>query len=164
LKPGKKYNFAVVAENKVGQSEPQEISKPVELKKKATKPAPPEGPIVFSDIKKTSVVITWKPSPDDGGAKVTGYYVEMREAPKSTWSRCTSTTADITSYCVQRLKERQEYFFRVFAENKVGRSDALVSDGVTIKSDIGKWANVLETYSKGPGIFYIFTLYNYEFY
>ena len=72
LKPGRKYSFAVVAENKVGESEAAETVNPVEMKKMATKPGPPEGPIVFSDIKKTSVVIEWKPSLEDGGAKITG--------------------------------------------------------------------------------------------
>jgi hypothetical protein len=137
LEPGKNYKFAVIAGNKVGDSEATETTTPTVLKKKATKPSAPVGPIVFSDIQKTSVVITWKPCEDDGGAPLTGYYIEMREASKTSWSRVITVNADITSYCVQRLKDRQEYFFRVFAENKIGKSDALVSDGVTVKSPFG---------------------------
>lgn len=138
LETGKKYKFAVVAENKIGRSEPTETSTAVELKKKATKPSPPVGPIVFSDIQKNSVVISWQPSETDGGAPLTGYYIEMREAPKSSWNRVTTVEPGVTTYCVQRLKEKQEYFFRVFAENKVGKSDALVSESVTVKSPYGK--------------------------
>lgn len=139
LVPGKNYFFAVVAGNKMGKGEAMETSTPTVLKKKATKPSAPVGPIEFSDIQKTSVVISWKPCEDDGGSPLTGYYIENREASKSTWTRVTTVNPDITSYCVQRLKERQEYFFRVFAENKVGRSDALVSDGVTVKSQFGTY-------------------------
>lgn len=138
LESGKKYKFAVVAENKVGRSEPMETSTAVELKKKPTKPSPPVGPIVFSDIQKKSVVISWKPSESDGGSPLLGYLIEMREESKSSWSMVTSVEPNITSYCVQRLKEKQEYFFRVFAENKVGKSEPLVSESVTIKSPIGK--------------------------
>lgn len=138
LETGKKYKFAVVAENKIGRSEPMETSTAVELKKKATVPSSPVGPITFSDIQKASVVISWKPSESDGGSPLTGYYIEMREAPKSSWNRVATVEPNITSYCVQRLKEKLEYFFRVYAENKVGRSEALVSESVTIKSPYGK--------------------------
>ena len=137
LVPDKKYNFAVIAENKAGASDATETKSPTVLKKKAVKPSAPVGPIVFSDIQKNSVVVAWQPSEDDGGSPLMGYYLEMREISKSTWSRCTTTKPDITSYCVQRLKEQQEYVFRVFAENKVGRSDALVSDSILIKSPFG---------------------------
>ena len=103
----------------------------------AVKPSAPVGPVEFSDIQKTSVVISWKPSENDGGSPITGYYIEMREAPKSSWQRVTTVNYDITSYCVQNLKEKKEFFFRIYAENKVGRSDALVSVGVTITSPYG---------------------------
>ena len=63
----------------------------------------------------------------------------MREAPKSSWQRVTTVNADITSYCVQNVKEKKEYFFKIYAENKVGRSDSLVSEGVTIKSQFGRY-------------------------
>ena len=102
------------------------------------KPSAPVGPVEFSDIQKTSVVITWKPSENDGGSPLTGYYIEMREAPKSSWQRVTTVNPDITSYYVQNLKEKKDYSFKIFAENKVGRSDALVSEEITIKSSFGK--------------------------
>jgi len=138
LETGKRYKFAVIAENKIGRSEPMETTTAVELKKKATVPSSPVGPITFSDIQKASVVIAWKPSEIDGGAPLTGYFIEMREDKKSSWNRVATVEPNITSYCVQRLKEKMEYFFRVSAENKVGRSESLVSEKVTIKSPFGK--------------------------
>ena len=105
----------------------------------SVKPSAPVGPVEFSDIQKTSVVITWKPSESDGGSPLTGYYIEMREAPKSSWQRVATVNPDITSYCIQNLKEKKEVFFRIYAENKVGRSDALASDGVTVKSPFGEY-------------------------
>ncbi|CAG2061870.1 unnamed protein product [Timema podura] len=41
---------------------------------------------------------------------------------------------DVSSYCVQKLREDAEYMFRVIAENPVGSSEALESDTVTIRS------------------------------
>ena len=107
------------------------------------KPSPPVGPVEFSDIQKTSVVITWKPSENDGGSPITGYYIEIREAPKSSWQRVTTVDVDITTFCVQNVKDKKEYFFKIYAENKVGRSDALVSEGVTITSQFGKFCRLV---------------------
>ena len=109
----------------------------------SVKPSAPVGPVEFSDIQKTSVVISWKPSENDGGSPITGYYIEMREAPKSSWQRVATTSPENTSHKVENLKEKKEYFFRISAENKVGRSDALVSDGVTIKSPFGNCSFVI---------------------
>jgi hypothetical protein len=45
---------------------------------------------------------------------------------------------DVSSYCVQQLREDSEYMFRVIAENPVGTSDALESDTVTVRSKFGE--------------------------
>ena len=103
------------------------------------KPSTPVGPVEFTDIQKNSVIIAWKPSETDGGSPLTGYYIEMREAPKSSWQRVATVAPENTSHHIENLKEKKEYFFRISAENKVGRSDALVSDGVAIKSPFGKY-------------------------
>ena len=107
------------------------------------KPSAPVGPVEFSDIKKDSVVISWKPSENDGGSPITGYYIEMREAPKSSWQRVKTVDANVTTYCIENVKENKEYFFNIYAENTVGRSDALTSSGVTIKSKFGNYINSL---------------------
>ena len=103
------------------------------------KPSPPVGPVDFSDIQKTSVVLTWQPCENDGGSPITGYYIENKEAPKSSWRRVATVGPEDTSYKVPDLKENAEYAFKIFAENKVGRSDALVSDAVKVQSKFGKF-------------------------
>lgn len=55
-----------------------------------------------------------------------------------TWTPLTTVKPDISSYCVQNLKEGTEYFFRVIAENAVGKSEPLDSDGVVPKSPYGE--------------------------
>ena len=102
------------------------------------KPSPPVGPITFSDIQRTSVIVTWKPSESDGGSPIKEYILEAKEAKRASWSKVAKVKPDINSYCVQDLKEKQEYVFRVFAENDVGRSEPLVSETVFLKSPFGK--------------------------
>lgn len=63
----------------------------------------------------------------------------MREAKRNTWKRVTTIVPNITSYCLQKLSENVDYFFRVFAENKIGISEPLEMDQpITIKSPYGK--------------------------
>lgn len=47
---------------------------------------------------------------------------------------------DVSSYCVQRLREDSEYMFRVIAENPVGMSEALESETVTVCSKFGEFS------------------------
>lgn len=98
------------------------------------KPSSPEGPIKFSDIQKTSLTMAWKSCKQDGGSPVINYILEKRETWKSTWMPVTTTKPDITSYCIQNLKDGQQMFFRVTAVNLVGKSEPLESDGITPKS------------------------------
>ena len=102
------------------------------------KPSPPVGPIIFSDIGNTSVTVAWKPSENDGGSPIKEYILEAKEAKRATWSKVAKVKPDITSYSVEDLKEKQEYVFRVMAENDVGRSEPLVSENVLLKSPFGK--------------------------
>jgi titin len=67
------------------------------------------------------------------------YIIEMREAKHATWKKVTTTEPNITSYCLQKLVENVDYFFRVSAENKVGISEPLEMDQpITIKSPYGR--------------------------
>jgi len=51
---------------------------------------------------------------------------------------------DVSSYCVQRLREDAEYMFRVIAENPVGVSEALESETITVRSKFGKLGVVVK--------------------
>lgn len=102
------------------------------------KPSKPEGPMVVKDIRRESVVIEWKPPADDGGLELSKYSVEKCDVEKMVWMKVADVEKDVSSYCVQQLKEDAEYMFRVIAENPVGSSEALESDTVTIRSKFDK--------------------------
>lgn len=103
------------------------------------KPSPPEAPIEVTEVKRDNVTLSWKPSKDDGGSPITGYIVEKRETWKTSWSMACRCGPDEFTSCLETLKEKQEYFFRVSAENAIGRSEPLeTAQGVTPTSAFGK--------------------------
>ena len=102
------------------------------------KPSKPSGPIKVLDIQRDSATIEWMPPKSDGGIPLKNYIIEMREAKRATWKKVTTVEPNITSYCLQKLVENVDYFFRVFAENKIGISEPLEMDKpITIKSPYG---------------------------
>ncbi|GFY68026.1 titin, partial [Trichonephila inaurata madagascariensis] len=97
------------------------------------KPLPPEGPIAFHKIDKTSVTIGWQP-PSIGASEVISYIVERCEIRRKVWIEVATVTSDVLTQEIQDLSEGIEYAFRVIATNEYGRSDPLTSDPVTPKS------------------------------
>ena len=124
LYTGTEYFFRVIAMNRAGDSLPTETLSPVVLTKSGP-PSDAEGPLKTLKVTRDSVTIQWGKSLSDGDARITGYVVEKREVRKQNWTRVAKTDPDVTTYCVQNLKEGHDYSFRVFAENKHGRSEPL---------------------------------------
>uniref|UniRef100_A0A3Q4BN68 Titin n=1 Tax=Mola mola TaxID=94237 RepID=A0A3Q4BN68_MOLML len=86
-------------------------------------PGPPQA-VVFKEVSRGSVTLTWEPPLNDGGARILHYIVERREASRRTWQqsggKCTQNILKI-----QDLLEGVPYFFRVSAENQYGMGEAL---------------------------------------
>ncbi|KAI8775762.1 titin isoform X2, partial [Biomphalaria glabrata] len=91
-------------------------------------PDTPVGPIEISNLDKTVVTLTWKAPKSDGGSALTGYVIERREAARTQWTKLDSCPPTETSITTRNLIEGNEYYFRVCAENKHGRSDWLETD------------------------------------
>lgn len=103
------------------------------------KPGKPEGPIVVDALLKNSVIISWKPPADDGGALITNYIVEKREEPEGEPWLLVSSSISGTSCRVPNLTEGAGYYFRVSAQNRYGNSEPLdIPEVVLIKSQFGK--------------------------
>ena len=117
------------------------------------KPSKPEGPIVVKEMQGDAVTIEWKPPSDNGGLDISKYSVEKCEADKGVWMKVAEVSKEVSSYCVQKLQEDNEYMFRVFAENPVGASEPLESEPIVLKSptEVGK-CNLFYTlfFLKGP--------------
>lgn len=85
-------------------------------------PGPPQT-VVFKEVSRGSVTLTWEPPLNDGGARIHHYIVERREASRRTWQqsggKCTENVLKIVD-----LLEGVPYFFRVSAENQHGVGEA----------------------------------------
>jgi len=86
------------------------------------------------------VVISWKTPEDDGGAMITNYIIEKREAKEGAEWQLVSSSISGTTCRIVNLTENAGYYFRVSAQNTYGISEALeVSSVVVMKPPFGKW-------------------------
>ena len=83
------------------------------------KPGPPVGPIRIDEVDSNYVTISWEPPELDGGATLSGYVVEQRDAHRPGWLPV-SESVTRTTYKFTRLVEGAEYVFRVAATNRFG--------------------------------------------
>lgn len=105
------------------------------------RPAPPRGPLIIKEVTRTKVQLTWQKSSYDGGSEITSYHIERLIQGEKHWHKEHEVEANITTYITQDLLEGHEYFFRVFAVNDIGVSDALEGESVFIKSAFGKYSS-----------------------
>ncbi|OZC09937.1 hypothetical protein X798_03043 [Onchocerca flexuosa] len=90
-------------------------------------PSAPQGPLQFSDLNISQVLLSWKPPVSDGGARITNYVVEKRDLSKDQWTEVATFIKD-SNYLVTDLFEGHEYEFRVSAVNENGQGPPLVGD------------------------------------
>lgn len=93
------------------------------------KPGPPTGPIKLDDVTADSVVLTWNPPEYDGCCSINNYVVEKRDTSTTNWQIVSATVAR-TTIKAARLKTGCEYQFRIAAENRYGKSSALLSETI----------------------------------
>lgn len=74
-------------------------------------------------ITKDSVTLSWRPPRSDGGAKIRGYFVQIKQRGQDEWDDVNGAPIPTNVYTVPKLTEGEEYLFRVIAVNDVGRSD-----------------------------------------
>lgn len=114
------YEFRVIAKNVAGFSKPSGPSERIKLKPKFGPPGPPSQANAVS-IGRNHVTLTWMPPIDDGGSKITGYNVEMREHGSTLWIRVSDYNIVTPEFTVPGLKEFHDYEFRMVAINSAGK-------------------------------------------
>ncbi|XP_060131882.1 myosin light chain kinase, smooth muscle isoform X2 [Zootoca vivipara] len=107
--------YTLVVENKLGSRQAQVNLTIVD------KPDPPAGTPCASDIRSSSLTLSWYGSSYDGGSAVQSYTVEIWNTVDKKWTDL--TTCRSTSYNVQDLLADREYKFRVRAANVYGISE-----------------------------------------
>ncbi len=117
---GNSYDFRVLAENKVGFSQPSQPSGGVMARDPWDRPSKP-GSLRISDISKRSCRLDWSAPTSDGGDDIRAYSVEYRVAGAFKWVRANEMERSTdTHYKVTGLQDDVEYEFRVAAENRAG--------------------------------------------
>uniref|UniRef100_A0A3Q2CRU6 Titin n=1 Tax=Cyprinodon variegatus TaxID=28743 RepID=A0A3Q2CRU6_CYPVA len=96
------------------------------------KPGPPTGPIKIEEVSSNFVMLSWEPPVYTGGCQINNYIVEKRDTTTTAWQIVSATIAR-TTIKVTNLKTGTEYQFRVSAENRYGKSSAIVSPAVVAK-------------------------------
>uniref|UniRef100_A0A803VFH4 Titin n=1 Tax=Ficedula albicollis TaxID=59894 RepID=A0A803VFH4_FICAL len=117
LAEGMPYYYRVSAENEYGVGEPCELTEPVVA---TEEPAPPKR-LDIVDTTKSSVVLAWLKPDHDGGSRITGYLLEMKQKGSDTWTGAGQTKQ--LTFTVEGLVENTEYEFRVKARNDAGYSE-----------------------------------------
>lgn len=77
----------------------------------------------------------------DGGSELLGYIVEKRLSTLSSsikWSRVVTLDTHCLHYCIDNLKEKSEYIFRVLAENAIGLSAPAETENIVLKTHASK--------------------------
>lgn len=93
------------------------------------KPGPPTGPVKLEDISAESITLNWEPPTYTGGCPISNYVVEKRDTTTTNWMVVSATVAR-TTLKVTNLKTGAEYQFRIYAENRYGKSYAIDSEPV----------------------------------
>ena len=90
----------------------------------------PEAPefIRPKSIGSDSVTLEWRPPKNDGGSRVTGYKVKMREEGSEDWKDVASLKPYDTEYTVRKLSTGKGYDFCILAENEIGAGNSVETE------------------------------------
>lgn len=83
---------------------------PVWMLPPSDRPQPPEGPVVFNEVYRNYMVISWNPPLDDGGCAISNYIIEKRDTNRDLWmpvtSSCTRTSCRVSRSVLKYSQEK----------------------------------------------------------
>ena len=85
---------------------------------------PPFAPrnLKVTDYNIDHITLAWDAPEHDGGSPITRYSIEKRDAMRATWGSAGATDSDTLTFTADNLFAGECYYFRIAAENQVGRS------------------------------------------
>ena len=122
LRKGQVLRVRVRACNRVGESEPANITDRITMKNPWTVPNPPTDAEIF-DWTETTLSVQWKAPEADGGSPITGYVIEYKEKMATTWKSFVTPDPNKLSTIIPDLRTGAAYVVRVRARNREGDSE-----------------------------------------
>lgn len=119
-------NYCIVITNRSGEDSAKVNVKVLD------RPQAPESPMKVS-VEGGAVTLLWKKVKDDGGCPIEHYQVEKIDNEKSAWAACGHTQDNTIT--LQGLKGGLTYQFRVSAVNRIGDSDPMTSENISIDTE-----------------------------
>lgn len=83
-----------------------------------------------------------------------GYVIEKQLNATNRWFKVATLEPPATKYCVENLKEKSEYFFKIQAENCVGLSEPVETKLISLLTHAseyahtGQWSAMTAGYSR----------------
>ena len=127
LDEGKPYKFRVSAENEQGVSIPLETESTIVPKTPYVKPSAPSNLKVLSQTSET-VTLVWDPPANNGGAKISGYNIEVQDNDTEEWLPVNEMLIRGNTFTAENLRPDVNYSFRVKAKNAAGWGPATKED------------------------------------
>ena len=112
LKPGRCYEFEIVAISQEGESRPTKITDPVTTSESSSRPSPPLN-VEVVEARNTSILLKWSQPLSDGNSPIIFYLIEKRDNAGS-WSKAVQCSVQDLGVKVQF----PHFFFYFFAMKK----------------------------------------------
>jgi hypothetical protein len=119
LTNGQTYTFTVVATNDVGAGLASDPSVAITL------PTEPTAPLnVATEVKSSSIKLTWSDPASTGGSAITDYVIEYKLTTGGSWAPFDDGVSVDKFATVTGLSNGTSYDFRISAKNIIGTSEA----------------------------------------
>ncbi|XP_068606715.1 myomesin-2 isoform X3 [Brachionichthys hirsutus] len=119
LIPGESYVFRVQAVNAFGLGDESQESPPIAVEPALATPSAPFG-ITMLSSDGSSITLAWKRPKHCGGAKVSAYYIDRRDADAVAWKEVNQQAVTESVCTVDNLTAGTFYEFKVQAANMAG--------------------------------------------
>ncbi|KAG6458522.1 hypothetical protein O3G_MSEX010918, partial [Manduca sexta] len=126
------YQFRICARNEIGTSLPYVSDEKITIGKSLS---PPSRPLNFllREITSRSVTLQWAAPESDGGSVITNYIIEYKTVKGKSWTKAITVGGTVYEHCIENIKEKEEFIFRISAENAVGISLPTESKSVKLE-------------------------------
>lgn len=100
------------------------------------RPGAPSAPRKFmsTDVTSRCVTLQWIQPENNGGSEITGYVLERKESNEESWTKVVTLDPTVLQYTVENLREKSNFYFRIFAENAVGLSSPATTNLINLKT------------------------------